>query len=54
MSCRCHSSTLYASLIVCPQCGHTSYDEGVGCERRACGYQPERGTTPRPQTGGRS
>lgn len=44
MTCRCHSSDLYASLYDCPSCGHHSLDIGktwAGCERRRCGWQTE-------------
>lgn len=42
MSCRCHSSAIYARLYECPKCGHRSLDrvgDWEGCERRKCGYQ---------------
>jgi hypothetical protein len=44
MSCRCHSDPIYAGLIDCPECGHSSLDVGkgwAGCERRACGWETE-------------
>lgn len=38
-SCSCHSDdSLYGSLTACPACKHRSYDPGVGCERRKCGF----------------
>lgn len=42
MSCRCHASDLYASLVDCPKCGHRSFEvlgDWGGCERRKCGYE---------------
>ena len=46
MSCRCHASDLYATLTVCPHCGHRSYDPvAEACERRSCGHVGEVDTT---------
>ena len=48
--CSCHSSDLYATLFVCPQCNHRSLDwsayalDWAGCERRRCGYEWGPGT----------
>lgn len=43
MTCQCHSSDLYVTLEVCPQCRHRSLDTDDsgwrGCERRRCGFE---------------
>jgi hypothetical protein len=36
--CRCHPPEYYTN-VKCPKCGHGSLDPGIGCERRACGYE---------------
>lgn len=46
VTCRCHSDrSVYGGLVDCPACGHRSYDPGVGCERRRCGWAPPEDTT---------
>lgn len=50
MTCRCHSSALYAGLVDCPRCAHRSFDPWCdACERRKCGYvKPGDEATPKP------
>lgn len=41
--CQCHAGPFYASLVLCPACGHKSFDPKCGsCERAKCGYEERR------------